>query len=103
MALIDREAAIEAALDWNVKPGGEVFNAIKAAIRSGLEQVAVIDAVSVVRCKDCQHCWADSNKKQRFDPMKHHWWYCDNLDMDNRADDVPPEKWFCADGKRKEN
>ena len=92
MALIERETAIEAALDWNVKPGGEVFNAIKAAIRSKLEQVAAIDAVSVVRCKDCQKCtvWEDG-----------HSFTCNEDEMDYYAPHYDAATYYCADGKRR--
>jgi len=41
---IYRGAAIEAANDWKVKPDGEIFNAIKAAIKSKIEQVPAVDA-----------------------------------------------------------
>ena len=92
MALIEQEAAIEAALDWNVKPGGEVFNAIKAAIRSRLEQVAAIDAVPVVRCKDCQECtvWKDG-----------HSFTCNADEMDYYAPTYDAATYYCADGKRR--
>lgn len=94
MALIERETAIEAALDWNVKPGGEVFNAIKAAIRSKLEQVAAIDAVSVVRCKDCQKCtvWEDG-----------HSFTCNEDEMDYYAPHYDAATYYCADGKRRKD
>ena len=63
--LISREAAIRAALRWYVNPDGGVFNAIKANIRSNLEQVPVVDAVPVVHARwiyesegmgDYSHC-----------------------------------------------
>lgn len=93
MALIERETAIEAALDWNVKPGGEVFNAIKAAIRSRLEQVAAIDAVMVVRCKNCQKCtvWEDG-----------HSFTCNEDEMEYYAPHYDAATYYCADGKRRE-
>lgn len=93
MALIERETAIEAALDWNVKPGGEVFNAIKAAIRSRLEQVAAIDAVSVIRCKHCKHCRL-LNDGVSFE--------CKEWEMDFYAPRYDASTYYCGDGKRRE-
>jgi hypothetical protein len=55
MALIEREDAIKAALDWKVKPDDEVFAAIKTAITSNLEQLAAVDAAPVVHGRWIDH------------------------------------------------
>jgi uncharacterized paraquat-inducible protein A len=75
--LISRAAAIEAATDWKVKPDCEIFNAIKAACRSKIEQIAAVDAVPVVHgrwiyhdddimpwvsCSECDVCTDSTNK-----------------------------------------
>ena len=49
--LISRAAAIRTALCWYVNPDGGVFNAIKANIRSNLEQVPAVDAAPVVHAR----------------------------------------------------
>lgn len=61
-----------------------------------IHNAPTIDAVEVVRCKDCKH---RRNSKQG--------WYCgyeydrsDPYEMTRRADD---ENYYCADAERKEN
>lgn len=49
--LISRAAAIEAALDWKIKPDGEIFAAIKIAIRSKIKQLPAVDAAPVVHAR----------------------------------------------------
>ena len=40
--LIYRDAAIAAAIAWNVKPDAEIFNGIKTAIKNQIEQVPTV-------------------------------------------------------------
>lgn len=51
-----------------------------------------VDAVQVVRCKDCKHF-----KKPLSPDM---WGWCKKVSMDNKA---TVEDWFCADGERKDD
>ena len=53
-----------------------------------LDDAEIIDAVPVVRCKDCKHRWIDLDEGKRI---------C-LLERSRRADD---DEWFCADGKRR--
>ena len=53
-----------------------------------LEQPTV-DAVPVVRCKDCKYCYAEGFVNERNVCEKHY-------DFGNVDDD-----WFCADGERR--
>ena len=52
---------------------------------------AMMNAVPVVRCKDCKYC--DLNPYPGY-------FYCDALGMDLNADEYPPDMFFCADGER---
>lgn len=79
MALIEREDAIKAALDWKVKPDDEVFAAIKTAITSNLEQVAAVDAAPVVHGR-----WIDKNEEGVYGAA-----YCSICDFELRIDDMP--------------
>ena len=65
-------------------------NALKIAIRN-VENAPTVDAVPVVRCKDCKHC--DVNSFPGYI-------YCDAWGMDLNKDEYPPETFFCADGER---
>lgn len=49
---------------------------------------ALEEAVNIVRCKDCQHCFVDGDNV-RFN-------VCELNHIRVQADD-----WFCADGERK--
>lgn len=55
-----------------------------------LDEQPTVDAVQVVRCKDCKHF-----KKPLSPDM---WGWCKK--MDNKA---TVEDWFCADGERKDD
>lgn len=48
-----------------------------------------VDAVPVVRCRDCKHCYAEGFVYVRNVCVKHY-------DFGNVDDD-----WFCADGERR--
>ena len=77
--LISRDAAIEAATDWTVKPDGEIFNAIKAACRSKLEQIPAVEAAPVVHGR-----WISKNEEGVYGPV-----YCSTCDFELRIDDMP--------------
>lgn len=51
-------------------------------------RMPTIDAVRVVRCKDCKNRWPDLDEGKMI---------C-LLERSRRADD---DEWFCADGKRR--
>ena len=56
----------------------------------------VVDAVPVVRCKDCKYCTIAADKKWRQDFGKSIY-ECDHKGLCY----VEPD-WFCADGERNE-
>ena len=87
--VISRAAAIEAATDWYVKPDGEIFSAIKVASRSKIEQLPAVDAVPVVRCRDCRY-W-----RQEVTPTEH--WICTQHSSDGRRMHTTPD-FYCKDG-----
>lgn len=59
----------------------------KQAVRI-VKEFPTVDAVPVVRCKDCKHCFVDGDNV-RFN-------VCELNHNRVQADD-----WFCADGERK--
>lgn len=91
--LISRAEAIEAATDWHVKPDGEIFSAIKAASRSKIEQLPVVDAVPVIRCRDCAY-WETDWKPNHSIDGEH---FCPMISL------VTYGEWFCAYGERMES
>lgn len=54
-----------------------------------VRDMPTIDAVQVVRCKDCKHCYVDFGNV-RFNVCE----------LDHN--EVQSGDWFCADGERKE-
>ena len=56
--------------------------------KSFIDSAPTVDAVPVVRCKDCKHCFVDGDNV-RFN-------VCELNHNRVQADD-----WFCADGERK--
>lgn len=57
-----------------------------------IDTAPTIDAVPVVRCKDCKHCEYASNRIPTEQA-----WVCYKLGIDVVQD------WFCADGERKDD
>ena len=94
MRLIDADALdldreVELADDWNT--AHEIANCVKYA--------PTIDAVPVVRCKDCKH--GEMRKNCYGDDMVE----CSNPDSPVRDYALTAlflPDWFCADGERKE-
>lgn len=56
-----------------------------------------IDAVPVVRCRDCVWYEIYQLKKDGTDDRRYKPSYCRNLEYQTRPD------WFCADGERRED
>lgn len=63
-------------------------------VRDFLNAMPTIDAVPVVRCRDCKRCYKHTTKRYK-QPM----WICMRLDMDRFA--VRPDD-FCSYGERKD-
>lgn len=84
--LISRAAAKEAIRN-RIRGGATEL----ARIFKEIDNVPAVDAVSVVRCKDCKY-WDISCKSQYFDG----WCFCGI-----QSNSAPPH-WFCADGERRE-
>ena len=80
MRLIDADALYEEHTRLAYK--GEY--AFHIAARAWLEQAPAVDAVAVVRCKDCRFCITETES-----------YFCDLDGQDRKS------YWFCANGKRK--
>lgn len=71
-------------LNMGGEPSAEWF-----AVEDAVENAPTVDAVPVVRCKDCKYCYAEGFVNVRNVCEKHY-------DFGNVDDD-----WFCADGERR--
>lgn len=65
---------------------------IMDGIMLDIDEQPTVDAVPVVRCKDCKHCEYASNRIPTEQA-----WVCYKLGIDVEQD------WFCADGERKDD
>lgn len=65
-------------------------DAIWQEVCDAIYEAPTIDAVPVVRCKDCEH-W-DTDWETGDEPVTH---FCAMVALRTRGD------WFCADGERK--
>lgn len=97
MRLKDADALLEyfmINLGWHDADGIEVDDSDKkrAIIKDWIDGVPTIDAVPVVRCRDCKHWCTDSTPCMQ-DADVH---FCAMVDFYSTAD------WFCAYGKRRE-
>lgn len=84
--LISRQDVIEkinerARETFSLAPGYEHYLGALHDVANDLEQIPTVDAVPVVRCKDCKH-------KGGFGCP---WW---------KGEDIPTD-WYCANGERK--
>lgn len=95
MRLIDADALIEdiktKLWDWDTVDGITSSTVLKQTI-TDIGNAPIVDAVPVVRCKDCQHCEYASNRIPTEQA-----WVCYKLGIDVVQD------WFCADGERKDD
>lgn len=73
--------------------GQSMRGGIKKALRC-MEQTPTIDAVEVVRCKDCEHC---AERKSYISGVKQ--FICERIYDDHR---VVEAEHYCSYGKRKE-
>ena len=96
MRLIDVDALnldheVEMADDW--KTAHEIANHVKYA--------PTIDAVPVVRCKDCIHRPIGDPCKHNVQPPKENDYRCPCLCEDDWYSWTPTDDWFCGNGERK--
>lgn len=75
----------------------------RTLIRSWLDSEPTVDAVPVVRCKDCKHRVVNEHygKKGYFDLKA----FCelDTGDIFELGRDAEKDDWFCADGERRDD
>lgn len=82
MSLIDSDALMSAVMAQEVVD--------KSVAKRLIIQAQTVDAVQVVRCKDCKHFTKPLSPDM--------WGWCKKVSMDNKA---TVEDWFCADGERR--
>ena len=91
--LISKQAAIKAVEDLPDCDNGFSDTYDKDCIIGVLEEVIAIDAVPVVRCKDCKHNYSKKyNKRYNHEDIVCDYWETDGLNDDD----------FCSYGERKE-
>lgn len=84
--LISRVAALDAIDGMKPMQGNMDQLAMKALCWAAVKTIQPVDAVPVVRCKDCKYA--------QHDVMYHDIW-CDGI--------IRQPEWYCADGKRRCN
>lgn len=66
-----------------------------------VENIQGVDAVPVVRCRDCKYCFSTDN-----DPLTPYNgetdWYCEEFDVDWHVLTLDPNRFYCANGERRE-
>ena len=71
-----------------------------------VEVMPAVDAVPVVRCKDCAHCF-ELVDTDPLTPYRHRegaiGFFCQTFDMDFYTPRYDAGTYYCADGKRREN
>lgn len=90
MSLIEKDEALKRVEDAPVLSPMSLMT--KSYIYAGIKTMPDVDAVLVVRCKDCKH-WCTDSTPCLEDADAH---FCALVDFYSTAD------WFCAYGKRRE-
>jgi hypothetical protein len=110
MRLIDADALKEAWIErlyvYIVNNGGDVFGAVKdKAALEFIDEQPTIDAVPVVRCKECKHRPIDTGGhnygQDLFFPDEDN--VCPCQCGDKWYSWMPGDDWFCANGERRED
>lgn len=85
--LISRKGAIDTLAEWNDE-----------AINNRLNNLAPVDAVEVVRCKDCKHRPTGSNRDDLEFPDEKCPCQCEDYWYSWK----PTDEWYCGNGERKD-
>lgn len=96
--LISRAAAIEAAIDGADDWDGGYSPTREQYIRQHMGNVPTVDAVPVVRCKDCKHRGYLIGKEKKYPDD-----VCKAQCYDNYYSWIPGDDWYCANGERRED
>lgn len=62
----------------------------------------LVDTVQVVRCKDCQFCLEEGENGEMEAYHYGNYWYCDHWGKGTSVYGTDPERFYCADGERRE-
>ena len=89
---IEREAAIEEAIDAADEWDGGYDPHRAALIRDGINAIPAAHVRPVVVCRECKH-WETGWIPRGVSDGRH---YCAPLDL------YPSADWFCADGEKRE-
>lgn len=110
MRPIDADALLKWLSEWELQEApwwgangygdAKVAETIKEAI-DAVEQMPTIDAVPVVRCKDCKHKPIDTGGKGYGEDLS----FDDDYKCPCKCEDpfyswMPEDDWFCANGER---
>ena len=91
LRLIDADELMEKSWDADCRIGY-----VQVVDVGDILEAPTIDAVEVVRCRDCKYYEIYQLKKDGTDDRRYKPSYCLSLSFH------PNPKWFCADGERRE-
>lgn len=98
MRLIDADALAMHLADWQLSSDEEERDVIEEAIRA-IDNAPTVDAVPVVRCKDCKH-WQPSEYGVVEQPYCKYLGYIEETGLDIC---IGNENDFCSFGERKDD
>ncbi len=99
---IEQAIALLKAQELMVMAGAELTDAelIEKIRKAPITLKPAVDAVPVVRCAYCKHCFdMGSDPMEPYDGESE--WYCERFDRDTSAYEIDPYRFFCADGERR--
>lgn len=97
MRLIDADAFLERTRKDPLFPLVERYG-----LSGVIENEPTVDAVPVVRCKDCIHRPVGDPDEHDVEPSKENDYKCPCLcEDDNWYSWIPADDWFCANGEKR--
>lgn len=97
MRLINGDATVDA-VDKRIRQIGYENDPLILSIRQAVREVKPVDAVTVVRCRDCKHRPTGTNRDDLEFPDDKCPCRCEDFWYSWK----PSDDWFCGNGERKD-
>lgn len=100
--LISKSAAINTTFNMCCRWDGEDRDDLRNMMLTAFQELPTVDAVPVVRCKDCKYRPIDTGTHQYGHELEFSNEYkCPCQCGDNWYSWMPDDEWFCANGERR--
>ena len=100
--LISKSAAINTTFNMCCRWDGEDRDDLRNMMLTAFQELPTVDAIPVVRCKDCKYRPIDTGTHQYGHELEFpNEFKCPCQCSDHWYSWMPDDEWFCANGERK--